>query len=40
VVPEGSDPAVWEASRRVVRIAYQHAQSAEQPLGLLRRKVA
>ncbi len=40
VVPEGSDPAVWRAARRVVSIAYQHAQSAEQPLALLRRRVA
>ena len=39
-VPEGADPAVWQASRQVVRIAYQHAQSAEAPLALLRRKVA
>ena len=40
VVPEGADPAVWQDSRHVVRIAYQHAQSAEQPLALLRRMVA
>ncbi len=40
VVPEGSDPAVWQACRHVVGIAYQHAQSAETPLALLRRKVA
>ena len=40
VVPEGTDPAVWQASRHVVRIAYQHAQSAEQPLAQLRRRVA
>jgi uncharacterized protein (DUF934 family) len=40
VVPEGSDPAVWNTARRVVRIAYQHAQSAEQPLALQRRQVA
>ena len=40
VVPEGASPAVWEASRKVVGIAYQHAQGASQPLALLRRKVA
>jgi uncharacterized protein (DUF934 family) len=40
VVREGADPAVWEASRRVVNIAYQHAQAAAQPLSLLRRRVA
>jgi uncharacterized protein (DUF934 family) len=40
VVPDGAESAVWEASRHVVSIAYQHAQSAETPLALLRRKVA
>ena len=40
MIPAGADPAVWEASRHVVSIAYQHAQSAEQPLALLRRRIA
>ncbi len=40
VVAEGTDAAVWEASRKVVSIAYQHGLAAETPISLLRRKVA
>jgi len=39
-VPEGADPAVWAASRRVVDIAYQPGQATEDSLGLLRRRVS
>jgi uncharacterized protein (DUF934 family) len=38
-VPEGTDPAQWERSRRVVDIAYQPALGAASPLGLLRRRL-
>lgn len=37
VVPDDADPAVWEAARGVVRLAYQ---GAGEPLSLLRRRVA
>ncbi|MDN3567254.1 DUF934 domain-containing protein [Paeniroseomonas aquatica] len=38
-VPEGADPAVWDACRRVVDIGYQAALSADAPLSLLRRRL-
>jgi uncharacterized protein (DUF934 family) len=39
VVPEGTDPAVWDAARQVVGIAYQRSIAPDQPLSLLRRKL-
>ncbi|GGC60471.1 oxidoreductase [Siccirubricoccus deserti] len=39
VVPEGADPAVWDAARRVIGIAYQHSAAPGHPLSLLRRKL-
>ncbi|MCO6419413.1 DUF934 domain-containing protein [Siccirubricoccus sp. KC 17139] len=38
-VPEGADPAVWDAARRVVGIAYQASVVPDSPLSLLRRKL-
>jgi uncharacterized protein (DUF934 family) len=38
-VSEGTDVAVWEASKRVIPIAYQAAVSSEAPLSLLRRRL-
>ena len=38
-VPEGSDPEVWDASRRVVDIGYQTALTPDAPLSLLRRRL-
>ncbi len=38
-VPEGTDAAVWDASRRVVDIGYQPALSPDAPLSLLRRRL-
>jgi uncharacterized protein (DUF934 family) len=39
-VPEGTDPAAWDAARRVVGIAYQPALTPDAPLSLLRRRLA
>jgi uncharacterized protein (DUF934 family) len=36
-VPEGTDPAVWDAARRVIPTAYQPAITGDRPLSLLRR---
>ncbi|WP_149539827.1 DUF934 domain-containing protein [Siccirubricoccus phaeus] len=38
-VPAGADPAVWDAARRVIGIAYQRAVVPDSPLSLLRRKL-
>lgn len=38
-VPEGTDPAVWDAARKVVDIGYQPALSDDEPLSLLRRRL-
>jgi uncharacterized protein (DUF934 family) len=38
-VPEGTDPAVWEAARRAIRIGYQPGLAPEAPLSLLRRRL-
>lgn len=38
-VPEGTDPAVWDAARRVIPIAYQPAVAGDEPLGLLHRRL-
>lgn len=39
-VPEGTDPAVWNAARRIVGIGYQPALTPDAPLSLLRRALA
>ena len=38
-VPEGTDPAVWDAARKVVDIGYQPALTPDAPLSLLRRRL-
>jgi len=38
-VPEGTDPAVWDAARRVIPTAYQPGVAGDAPLGLLRRRL-
>lgn len=38
-VPDGADPAVWDAARRVVSIAYQPRLDPTAPLAGLRRRL-
>ncbi|RYJ03804.1 MAG: DUF934 domain-containing protein [Acetobacteraceae bacterium] len=38
-VAEGTDPAVWDAARKIVDIGYQPALSPDAPLSLLRRRL-
>lgn len=38
-VPEGTDPAVWDAARRAISIGYQAGLAPEAPLSLLRRRL-